>query len=656
LYVTRFFSFVKSGGAQATDTGKEGLVCRLDIDTDAKNSKKSVTGFTPITLQAQDTGFADVNGKPTSGYPNQMQSIVIRGDLAYLPSIAASPAGPLRFNTSTQAFVNMIGGVTGSGQTDLGALNLHLGARTPEDGKIKLFFANVWAIAFTNQSGDGNAYVVSSGSDLLVKVNVAADGNLSFTGGVSTTRYIDLNDPNNPTTSGRGAGKNPLGLVIKDGTKAYVMNKIGRNVSVVDLNTDSVSKVIPLTDLPQPGSQAEQLLVGAEMFFSSRGHFDRPDGTTVSTDNRLSTTGWQACASCHFNGWTDAETWAFASGPRKSVILNGTFNPHDPDDQRVLNYSAIFDEVEDFELNIRNISGPGPLPAPVNGTTNDPNQGLLISDTGNINFAPAVINSFVLPNAGRKELTVTLPDSNTAWPALTALKEWVRRAIRNPNGMLTMSELKGKGALNDHAVRRGRELFFQAGCAACHSGGKWTISRKDFVSPPAATEIATEVNPAPQFGNPTAVQFLSRFLVDISSFNLNVAGQGNTIPGQPEIGGVEKNEGGLDALGRDYNGDGKGNGFNVASLLAIWHLPPYYHNGACETLACVLADLNHRRAGLPQGSPDPLDKPKNQAKVIAFLKTLDAQTDFTSVPMGPYNPNQPDEPDEPEIVQDDAQE
>ena len=67
--------------------------------------------------------------------------------------------------------------------------------------------------------------------------------------------------------------------------------------------------------------------VGAEMFFSSRGHFIRPGGTTVSTDERLSSEGWQACSSCHFNGWTDGVVWQFGAGPRKSVNLAGTFNP-----------------------------------------------------------------------------------------------------------------------------------------------------------------------------------------------------------------------------------------------------------------------------------------------------------------------------------------
>src|SRR6185436_16080481 len=121
---------------------------------------------------------------------------------------------------------------------------------------------------------------------------------------------------------------------------------------------------------------------------------------------------------CHFEGLTDGTVWSFNSGPRKAVPLNGSFNPHNARDQRVLNYSAIFDEVQDFEANIRNVSGPGALAAPVNGTTNDPNHGLLIGDDGNINNAPITVNSFVLPNSGRPQLTVTLPGSSNKIPAL----------------------------------------------------------------------------------------------------------------------------------------------------------------------------------------------------------------------------------------------
>jgi DNA-binding beta-propeller fold protein YncE len=636
LYVTRFLSFTKTGGVQADDAGKEGIVCQLDLPADLA-SLPSVAG--PVALAAAVTGFAiDSNGDgtpdQTSAYPNQMQSIVLRGNRAYLPNIASSPSRPLRFNVDTQAFVSMFDNAATGAPADGGVLNLHLGARDPEPGKKKLFFANPWAIGFSNQSGAGNAYVVSSGSDLLVKLDVDAAGAITFTGDISTTRYIDLNDPNSAATSGLNAGKNPLGLVIRN-DKAFVVNHVSRNVSVVNLTTDAVEKVVATSSMPPVGSPDEQLLVGKEIFFAARGHFDRPGGTTVSTDERLSSEGWQNCASCHFAGLTDGTVWSFGAGPRKSVPLNATWSPHNPDDQRILNYSAIFDEVQDFELNIRNVSGPGPLsagPPPVL----DPAHGLIISDTGDINSAPAVVNAFALPNSGRQQHKVTLANSNTAWPALDALKEWVRFAIRTPGGALTTAELSAgggnpSGGLSATDVARGRVLFFRAGCQSCHGGTKWTVSSKDFVSPPAAGEAIIEAdgNGATD-PNPNQGQFLHRFLRDIGSFNLNVAGAvpPNQILGQPPIGGIEKDATGRDGLGLDYDGNGKGAGFNIPALLGIWAVPPYYHNGACETLACVLADTRHRTAGLAAGQADPLGAESDRNKVIAFLKTLDAGTDF----------------------------
>ncbi len=633
LYVTRFLSFTHEGGTQGSDDGKEGVVCELTIPANVA-TLPTVAGT--VKLAAQATGFnIDSNGDtvadPTKAFPNQMQSIVIRDNQAYLPNIAASPSKPLRFNVDTQAFVNVLDNVATGTPVDASAdkfINLHLGARDPEAGKTKIFFANPWAIAFTNQSGAGNAYAVSAGSDLLVKLDVDATGTLSFTVDANTTRYIDLNDPNNPDTAGANAGKNPLGIAIRNGDTAYVMNYISRNVSVVDLTTDEVVQVIQTSDLPEPNTDAEELLVGKEMFFSSRGHFNRPAGTTVSTDNRLSSEGWQNCGSCHFAGLTDAVVWQFVPGPRKSIPMNGTWSPHNPDDQRLLNYSAFFDEVEDFEINVRNVSGPGALATPIAGSVQDPQHGLIISDTGNINFAPAVVNQFAKPNAGRKEVTVTLPGSTIAWPALTALKQWVRFSIRTPNGALTTAELTAgggaaTGGLNANDVAQGRRFFFQAGCQKCHGGTKWTVSSKDFASPPAPSEISTEAGAT---NNAFGGQFLDRFLSDIGSFNLGVAGQSNDIGGN--VGAVELAANGQVGLGKDHNGDGKGDGFNVPSLLAISYLPPYYHNGACETLSCVLSDTTHRQSGLRSGQSDPIASEANQAKVIAFLESLDAETDF----------------------------
>ena len=60
----------------------------------------------------------------------------------------------------------------------------------------------------------------------------------------------------------------------------------------------------------------------------------------------------------------------------------------------------------------------------------------------------------------------------------------------------------------------------------------------------------------------------------------------------------------------------------MPSLLGIFAAPPYDHNGACETLACVVGDVKHRTAN---GTlPDKLDNPDRQAKVVKFLESIDA--------------------------------
>jgi YVTN family beta-propeller protein len=656
LYVTSFLSFTAPGGQQGVDSGKQGVVCRLDINTKSKKIADYVPAAT-IDLVPRDTGFQFPGlGTDALAFPNQLQSIVIRGNEAYLPNIAASPSDPLRFNVDTEAFLNIIGGVKGKKQVDaslskyfVGAPgpNLDLGAQVPETGKPTLFFSNPWAIAFTSQTGNGSGYVVSAGSDLLVKVNVAADGTISFTVGPTTTRYIDLNDRNNPAASGDNAGKNPRGIVINDaGTTAYVANFVSRNVSIVDLTNDSVIGAIRTTALPPRGTELETRLVGAEMFFASRGHFNQPPNTTISIDNRLSQNGWQACSSCHSEGFTDGVVWTFNTGPRKSIALNGTFDPHGSGSQRVLNYSALFDEIQDFELNIRNVSGPGPLAAAqpcsagASGATStfDPNHGLLLGDT-NPQLAPCTINAFIPPNEGRNEITVTLPGSTVAVPALSALADWVQFAIRTPNAPLTDKQISG--GVPHKEIEAGRALFARAGCQNCHGGPQWTSSIRDFTPPPAITDIFCEQNTgatpncmtAPVIGNPVANQFLDRFLRNIASFGLNVPGSSSVIPGTPPIGAVEKatrvvvngvlQSAPQDGLGFDYDKNGHGAGFSPPSLLATFAVPPYYHNGACETLACVLADPVHRSAGT---GTDILHAARLRAEVVTFLESIDAST------------------------------
>ena len=260
----------------------------------------------------------------------------------------------------------------------------------------------------------------------------------------------------------------------------------------------------------------------------------------------------------------------------------------------------------------------------------DPNHGLLIGDTGDLNVAPGVVNGFTRANADRPQVTVTLPSGSlNKVPALTALREWVRFAVRTPNAPLTNATLPNAPAAADIAT--GRTLFLNAGCANCHGGLNWTVSLKDFTSPPAGAEIFTERNPTNFTGNPVGTQYLNRFLRDIGSFNLGVPGQGNPLGNN--VGANEKAapavvsgvlQAAQDGLGIDYNSDGRGIGFNVPSILGLHAVPPFLHNGAAESLAAVVADVKHRTAN--GRMPDMLSNAADQAKVVTFLESIDTST------------------------------
>ena len=253
LLVTSFFSFTRPGGKQANDNGREGVVCRLNVSTSSKRirelpRRRPRSRSRRRSPASRSTPPAMACPTRPSAFPNQLQSIVIRGNQAYLPNIAASPIGPAAVQRRHAGVRERDRQARSSGTpVDAGAakfLNLHLGARQPETGKKKLFFANPWAHRLHEaDSGSGTGYVVSSGQRPAGEGQRGrAPGSSTNTVDADTTRYIDLNDPANPATSGDNAGKNPQGIAInKQGTRAYVANFVSRNVSVVDLTQDSVA-------------------------------------------------------------------------------------------------------------------------------------------------------------------------------------------------------------------------------------------------------------------------------------------------------------------------------------------------------------------------------------------------------------------------------
>src|SRR5439155_3232752 len=109
----------------------------------------------------------------------------------------------------------------------------------------------------------------------------------------------------------------------------------------------AIAASVQATALPPANTAEATAQLGAELFYSGRG----PNG-------RLASESWGACVACHPNGRSDNVTWMFDSGPRQTIALDGTFGPtHQTALQRILNWSANRDEVHDFELNSRNVSG-----------------------------------------------------------------------------------------------------------------------------------------------------------------------------------------------------------------------------------------------------------------------------------------------------------
>jgi YVTN family beta-propeller protein len=557
VYVTQFLSQPTAAGGSGLDQGSEGKVFVISTADDTQ-----IQGV--ISLAAHETGFPADRTKfggsdsdPTFAYPNQLQSIVLKNGRGYLPNVAASPEGPVKFNVDTQAFLSVFD-VAAKAELPGGTINLQAAAKA-QTFKPKLFFANPWAVAFKHNADEG--YVVSAGSDVILKITLDANGIpavvLAPADG-DTTRALSIK-----------VGQIPRGIVVNNAdTRAYVLNYISKDVSVIDLtqNPEVETGRIQSADLPAAGSDAAKFLLGNYLFNSSRGNFDE------GVNGRMSSDGWQACASCHPDGLTDGVIWKFAAGPRKSIPLNGTFSPASPDtNQRVLNYSAIFDEIEDFELNIRGVSGGTGLIVAQGTTDQEPN-----------------VKSFDPPNAGRPQLHV---NGIGAWDAIVA---WVKFRIPSP-----VSPLHDVDPNSDvgQQIAKGRALFIQANCQACHGGPKWSTNQVDFARQSPFPETLTPgVDPQPP------ILQLARFLRVVGTFDAN----------NP----LEKTANNQAALGTL--------GYNPPSLLSIYAFPPYFHNGACLTLSCVLENQTHREAG---GVTGVLDDPAARQALVQFLISIDATTE-----------------------------
>ncbi len=607
VYVTQFFSRPRSEAIPGDDDENEGVITVID------RVSRTVTGEVvfPTTLTGFSTrGDAIRRIPPTEGdpietraYPNQLQFIAILGDYAYLPNTAASPNGPVVFNVNTQGFLSVFNINTDTWDPDRSInLNRGIGAEAREVPE-KRFMASPWAIAFKhagNPGGGRDGYAVLTASDIAVKVEIAPDGTPTINPPTNIKRTV--------------VGSAPRGIVINPSdTRAYVLNYVSRDVSVIDLTTEtatSAPRVIASIRSAQPpiaGTDDAIVHEGRRLFFTSIGGvFNDTDGTRHF---RMSSEGWQSCLACHEDGRDDKVVWMFAAGPRRTVDLSGSFShlaedrsrlPSDPlADQRWLNWTAIFDEPEDFELNTRGVSGANiPMPLRRGGLLTLPDH-ITPDATANIrNFRSGPPGP---PTNGTRD-QVQIFDGVRLINTQNAIAMFMQRGIR--------ARIAPESA-DDPQVMRGRELFEIWGCVQCHAGPKWSTSTVR-VRPPNPGDDVVEMRD----GVPIPPAQFQPVLRNVGTFDPN---------GRNEVNGN---------AGRAQGGFG----FNPPSLLGVFSNKRFFHNGEVLSLEELLR-------GVGCVDPDPTGcaahdfssfPEEDRAAAVKFLRSIDERTPFfpASAPAG----------------------
>jgi YVTN family beta-propeller protein len=221
-------------------------------------------------------------------------------------------------------------------------------------------------------------------------------------------------------------GRAPQGLAVSaDNMRLYVHNFMDRTVGIYSIDELTSGRANTVTELGVVQTVASdnlssQVLRGKQLFYDAK-------------DDRLAAQDYMSCASCHNEGGHDGRVWDFSQageGLRNTTTLRGRGGVR----HGFLHWSANFDEVQDFEAQIREFAG---------------GAGLM----SNADFATGTRSQ-------------PLGDSKAGISAdLDALAAYVNSLTRPPVSPYS-------GADTD----QGAILFAAKGCAGCHAGAHFTDS------------------------------------------------------------------------------------------------------------------------------------------------------------------------------------
>lgn len=259
-------------------------------------------------------------------------------------------------------------------------------------------------------------------------------GDLAFIASMGTNR-VDVYDTYAGTlVSGFSTGLAPEGLAVSADGRLYVQATMSRSLAIYDVGAllagrDALAEPIGEISTVETEPLGDVVLRGKQLFHNA-------DSRQMSQD------GYISCATCHLDGAEDGMIWDFTDrgeGLRNTIDLRGRAGTaHGP-----VHWSANFDEIHDFEHDIRGAFGGSGLMADADfaeGTRSDP-----LGD----------------PKAGVSERL----DALAAYVA--TLDTYPRSPYRAPDGSQT------------EAGERGADLFRALDCLDCHVGQQLTDSPDD---------------------------------------------------------------------------------------------------------------------------------------------------------------------------------
>lgn len=624
VIVPEFFGEPNAAG-EVKDSGRTGRVRIYKVN--------DLSPETAITFSPIDSGFP-LGGNPANPTvmtsANQLWAVAFRDDRIYLPSVAASPEGPPRFDNNVFAVV-WVGDLTDRQEVTTGAGNTNL-TRAVVDAfaapPARFVLGDIVDLDFV--PGTNVSYVVSRAADAVQRVTW--NDATGVTLGSATTEQIDVIGN---ATIGRCFA--PTGIAVnEEATRAYLNCFVSRTLGVIDLTAQSLAKTVQASD-PPTTSPEQSVQLGKRFYITGRGRWSNPGANGVAGGE-----GWSSCASCHPDGLTDNITWSFAAGPRQTVSQDGSFS-HGPglQNQRIFNHTGIFDEHHDFEGNTRGVSGGlGAIT-----TAADP------ADCNDLTLEIRVAQT-TDPVPGPLVLGLGKPAKEIADDPAIAIclhKDWddvdnFVKTIRPPGRIRSAATA---------SVQSGRTLFGTGECAKCHGGAGWTLSRR-FFTPSESNNMALA---AADFIRPVVWPATWSYLNGVvprkhistqPPIPADATGPAEAVAIAPtqvacvlrNVGtfGVAGDTAATDALELKANGtraQGRG-GYNIPSLYGLALGAPYLHHGRARTLADLFSSTAydfHTNAGNANFSLTLAANASNVTDLVNFLLSIDAdQTEIAPPP------------------------